>query len=177
MDIKAQIQRDRIEAMKTGQSEKKATLDYILGEIQKKEKDPSAKGDIAASVIAAYIKSLREFIDQHKADKPEICAKYEAEIAMLASLLPLQFSVEEQECLRARLASLKDGWREKQADQVQTIRVRLGQIADRMNRLTDALIDASISKEIFEPRKTSLLHEKREGGQTQLHRNGNLEHH
>jgi len=104
MDIKAQIQRDRIEAMKTGQSEKKATLDYILGEIQKKEKDPSAKGDIAASVIAAYIKSLREFIEQHKADKPEICAKYEAEIAMLQAYLPRQLSEAE---LRAEIEALR----------------------------------------------------------------------
>jgi uncharacterized protein YqeY len=104
MDIKAQIQRDRIEAMKTGQSERKATLDYILGEIQKKEKDPSAKGDIAASVIAAYIKSLREFIEQHKADKPEICAKYEAEIAMLQAYLPRQLSEAE---LRAEIEALR----------------------------------------------------------------------
>lgn len=104
MDIKAQIQRDRIEAMKTGQSEKKATLDYILGEIQKKEKDPSAKGDIAASVIAAYIKSLREFIEQHKADKPEICAKYETEIAMLQAYLPRQLSEAE---LRAEIEALR----------------------------------------------------------------------
>ena len=34
MDIKQQIQKDRIEALKAGQGERKGTLDYILGEIQ-----------------------------------------------------------------------------------------------------------------------------------------------
>lgn len=136
MDIKAQIQRDRIEAMKTGQSEKKATLDYILGEIQKKEKDPSAKGDIAASVIAAYIKSLREFIEQHKADKPEICAKYEAEIAMLQAYLPRQLSEAE---LRAEIEALRATGLDKKGLIMKALKEKHGTAVD--GKMATTLLD------------------------------------
>jgi uncharacterized protein YqeY len=136
MDIKAQIQRDRIEAMKTGQSERKATLDYILGEIQKKEKDPSAKGDIAASVIAAYIKSLREFIEQHKADKPEICAKYEAEIAMLQAYLPRQLSEAE---LRAEIEALRATGLDKKGLIMKALKEKHGTAVD--GKMATTLLD------------------------------------
>jgi uncharacterized protein YqeY len=92
MDIKAQIQKDRVEALKQKQPERKATLDYILGEIQKKEKDPSAKGDLAASAISAYIKSLRKFIAQHGSRRPEEAAKFQKEIELLSAYLPPQDS-------------------------------------------------------------------------------------
>lgn len=95
MDIKAQIQQDRIAALKGGRSDEKATLDYVLGEIQKKEKDPAAKGDLATSVITAYLKSLRDFIDQHGGDRPEQAAQYRAEIDLLSRYLPRQLSDDE----------------------------------------------------------------------------------
>jgi hypothetical protein len=95
MDIKAQITKDRIAALKAGEAEKKATLDYILGEIQKKEKDPSAKGDIATAVIVAYLKSLREFNDQHGHDRPVQAEQYKREIAMLEEYLPKQMTDDE----------------------------------------------------------------------------------
>jgi uncharacterized protein len=95
MDIKAQIQKDRIAALKAGEAEKKATLDYILGEIQKKEKDPAAKGDFATAVIVAYLKSLREFNDQHGAERPAQAEQYRREIAMLEAYLPRQLSGDE----------------------------------------------------------------------------------
>jgi uncharacterized protein len=106
MDIKSQIQKDRIAALKAGQSERKATLDYILGEIQKKEKDPSAKGDFAVAVISAYLKSLREFIEQHGAARPAESDKYKAEIALLEVYLPKQLSDEE---LHAEVESIIAG--------------------------------------------------------------------
>lgn len=95
MDIKAQIQKDRIEALKAGQAERKATLDYVLGEIQKKEKDPSAKGDVATPIITAYLKSLRDFIEQHGGEKADQAAKYQAEIELLTAYLPKQLTDDE----------------------------------------------------------------------------------
>ncbi|MGI8907318.1 MAG: GatB/YqeY domain-containing protein [Candidatus Sumerlaeaceae bacterium] len=95
MDIKAQIQKDRIDAMKAREADKKGVLDYILGEIQRKEKDPSAKGDVAVASISAYVKSLREFIDQHGAARPVEAAKYLSEIEILSVYLPKQLSDEE----------------------------------------------------------------------------------
>lgn len=95
MDIKAQIQKDRIDAMRSREADKKAVLDYILGEIQKKEKDPSAKGDVAVASIAAYLKSLREFIDQHGASRPDEATKYQREIGILSAYLPKQLTDDE----------------------------------------------------------------------------------
>lgn len=104
MDIKAQIQKDRLEAMKARESDKKAVLDYILGEIQRKEKDPGAKGDIAVSSISAYLKSLREFIEQHGVTRPEEATKYQREIEILGAYLPKQLSDDE---IRAAVSEIQ----------------------------------------------------------------------
>lgn len=95
MDIKSQIQKDRVEALRNKQPERKGTLDYILGEIQKKEKDLNAKGDIATAIITAHLKSLREFILQHGGDRPEEAKRYQAEIEMLEPYLPTQLTDEQ----------------------------------------------------------------------------------
>ncbi len=137
MDIKSQIQRDRIEAMKAGQTARKATLDYILGEIQKKEKDPNAKGDIATAVISAYIKSLREFIEQHKESKPDVCAQYEEEIAMLQSYLPRQLSEDE---LRAEIEALRASGLDKKGLIMKALKEKHGAAVD--GKLAACLIDA-----------------------------------
>ncbi|MGB9691063.1 MAG: GatB/YqeY domain-containing protein [Candidatus Sumerlaeaceae bacterium] len=137
MDIKSQIQRDRIAAMKAGESARKATLDYILGEIQKKEKDPNAKGDIAAAVISAYIKSLREFIEQHQASKPEVCAQYAAEITMLQEYLPRQLSEDE---LRAEIQALRAAGLDKKGLIMKALKEKHGAAVD--GKLAAALLDA-----------------------------------
>ena len=136
MDIKAQIQSDRIAAMKAGETERKATLDYILGEIQKKEKDPHTKADIAAAVISAYIKSLREFIELHKQDRPEVCAKYETEIAMLLEYLPRQLSEEE---LIREIQSLVAGGTGKKGLIMKVLKEKHGAAVD--GRMAATLLD------------------------------------
>ena len=42
-------------------------------------------------------------------------------------------------------------------DEAQSLKLRIGQIKDRLNRLTDAYIDQAIDKTMFEERKKSLL--------------------
>lgn len=99
--IREQIQKDRIEAMKAKDSARKVVLDYVLGELQKAEKDPSAKTDPSAkddkavAVIKAYVKSLKDFIDQHSQTRPEEAAKYSHEIDILMKYLPRQLSDDE----------------------------------------------------------------------------------
>jgi len=137
MDIKAQIQRDRIEAMKKGDAARKATLDYILGEIQKKEKDPQAKGDLAVAVISAYIKSLREFIEVHKDSRPEVCGCYEAEIAMLQGYLPRQLSEAE---LRAEIEALRASGLDKKGLIMKALKEKHGAAVD--GKAAAALLDS-----------------------------------
>jgi uncharacterized protein YqeY len=137
MDIKAQIQRDRIEALKKGDAARKATLDYILGEIQKKEKDPQAKGDLAVAVISAYIKSLREFIEVHKDSRPEVCSRYEAEIAMLQGYLPRQLSEAE---LRAEIEALRASGIDKKGLIMKALKEKHGAAVD--GKAAAALLDS-----------------------------------
>lgn len=94
-ELRDRIAADRMAAMKSGDKERKATLDYILGEIQRKEKDPVAKGDIATATIQAYLKSLREFISQHGATNPAQVSQFEKEIGLLEPYLPRQLSDDE----------------------------------------------------------------------------------
>lgn len=84
-----------------------------------------------------------------------------AEQNMLASLCLLKFDERETDYLRGRLPNLRHKLLEKQAAQLQTIQLRLGQIGDRLNRLTDAFIDGSISKDMFDARRIALLDEKK----------------
>ncbi|MBX7247395.1 MAG: GatB/YqeY domain-containing protein [Candidatus Sumerlaeaceae bacterium] len=127
MDIKAQIQKDRMEAMKTRNAAAKSTLDYILGEIQKKEKDPSAKGDIATAVIAAYLKSLREFIAQFATERPEQSAVYQAEITQLEQYLPKQLSADE---LRAEIQALQAAGQDKKGLIMKALKEKHGAAMD-----------------------------------------------
>lgn len=93
--IKEQIQKDRISALKAGDAERKAVLDYILGELQKAEKAPSAKAGGEVAVIKAYVKSLKDFIDQHGAARPDQAASYQKEIDILMTYLPRQLGDDE----------------------------------------------------------------------------------
>ena len=105
-DIRGRIQADRIAAMKSGDSGRKVVLDYILGELQKADKGSNLKGsenERAQGIIKAYIKSLKDFIDQHGAARAEEAARYEKEIEILLEYLPRQLSDEE---VRAEVESI-----------------------------------------------------------------------
>lgn len=105
MSIKEQIQKDRIGALKSGDRELKGLLDYILGEIQKSEKDPSAKGDKEAAVITAYIKSQRDMMKEYASTKPEEAARIEREINSLMAYLPKQLTDDE---IRSEITALME---------------------------------------------------------------------
>lgn len=139
MDIKAQIVKDRIEAMKAHDSERKATLDYILGEIQKKEKDPNAKGDLAVAVISAYLKSLREFISTHGTERPEQAKKYQEEVDLLQAYLPKQLNAAETE---AEIEQILQGGEES----------RKGLIIKMLKEKHGAALDARLAGSILDQR-------------------------
>ena len=82
--------------------------------------------------------------------------------ATLLTLAPLQWSENEEAYFRDRLDDLKRNWQDEKAELVQGLRFRQDQIAERLNRLTDALIDGVISKEAYEPRKAALLREQKD---------------
>jgi len=138
MDIKAQIQKDRLAAMKSGESDKKAVLDYILGEIQKKEKDANPKPDQETGIITAYLKSLREFIDQHGTTRPEEAAKYSREIEILSAYLPKQLTDDE---IKSEVAALQAGGETKRGMIMKALKEKHGAALDgrRANQILGEL--------------------------------------
>jgi site-specific DNA recombinase len=73
----------------------------------------------------------------------------------------LEFSLEEKAYLATRIQKLKANWVEEKGKQLTASNVKLQQVSDRLSRLTDAFLDGTIEKELFEERKTALLFEKR----------------
>jgi len=67
------------------------------------------------------------------------------------------FNEEEVAYFRAKILKLKTTWVAQQENDTRNLNVKLGQIKDRLNRLTDAYLDNSLDKEMFEARKKSLL--------------------
>jgi len=78
------------------------------------------------------------------------------------TLRPLQFDEEERACLSQRLAKISAEWSAEQEDQTAALKMRLGQLQDRLARLTDAYIDRVIERGIFEERKAAILMERKQ---------------
>ncbi len=74
---------------------------------------------------------------------------------------PLRFSDIEERYLVATLDRLKLTAARDSEDHLAALQLRLAGIDDRLGRLTDAYIDGTIEKNLFENRKSSLLTEKR----------------
>jgi hypothetical protein len=56
---------------------------------------------------------------------------------------------------------MKASWKDEAAERRKALALNLGQVATRRARLTDALIDGLIDRELFEERQAALLAEKR----------------
>jgi len=103
----------------------------------------------------------------HTRSCPVTCVREElVESAVLDKLLQLQLSEQEETYLRQELARLKQDWGKEQEGQISASNLRVSQIQDRLDRLTDAYIDRLIEKEVFEKRKSTLLMEQKEVEET-----------
>lgn len=75
----------------------------------------------------------------------------------LNALEPLQFDEEERVILLEKLGEVKKTLIEQWEAQTDSNRMRLGQLQERLDRLTDAYIDRLIDKETFEARKAAVM--------------------
>jgi site-specific DNA recombinase len=82
--------------------------------------------------------------------------------AVQCRFLDLRFSDDERRYIdqELRKARVEDSKRQEEA--IAGIQLKLGQIDDRLNRLTDAYIDRVLDKEAFEARKNALLMERKD---------------
>jgi site-specific DNA recombinase len=77
------------------------------------------------------------------------------------NLAKLTFSDREKSYLAMRIQELKENWVSEKEQQLSNLNVKLQQVTERLNRLTDAFLDGTIEKELYEERKAALLFEKR----------------
>jgi site-specific DNA recombinase len=84
------------------------------------------------------------------------------EAAVLHVFQPLQFNDAEIAHAHAFLAQYKADWEAHRLTHTEGLRLKLGQVCDKLVRLTDAFIDRLIDKDIFETRKSALLMEQQE---------------
>lgn len=98
----------------------------------------------------------------HTRDCPTTGIREEvAEEAIQERLSALQFNEEERVYFRAKLLEIKADWGRQQEEESKTMNLKLVQVQDRLNRLTDAFLDGTIERDLFEGRKTSLLMDKK----------------
>jgi len=91
------------------------------------------------------------------------CIREEAvETEVLQQFSLLRLNEEERVYATQEIARLRADWDKKEESLVQSLHLRLGQLNERLGRLTDAYIDRVIEKDIFEERKSALLMNRRE---------------
>jgi site-specific DNA recombinase len=79
---------------------------------------------------------------------------------VLDRFLDLSMADEERRYIDQTLSKMKAEDAQHQEDAVKALQLRLGQIDDRLNRLTDAYIDRLVENDVFEARKNALLMER-----------------
>lgn len=74
----------------------------------------------------------------------------------------IQFFDDERRYIDCELRKLREEDAKHQEETVAALRLHLGQIEERLNRLTDAYIDRVLDKDAFEARKNALLMERKD---------------
>jgi site-specific DNA recombinase len=74
--------------------------------------------------------------------------------------LACQLDPEERAYLREKIESMKTNWQDEAAARRKALELKLSQLAGRRARLTDALIDGLLDRDLFEERQAALLAEK-----------------
>lgn len=74
---------------------------------------------------------------------------------------PLYFDEAERTILSEKLAEVREDFATQWETELSALRLQLGQIRERLDRLTDAYIDRLIDRDTFEARKASILMEEK----------------
>jgi len=98
----------------------------------------------------------------HTPNCPTTGVREEAAAERVSPLfLACQLDPEERTYLREKIESMKTNWQDEAAARRKALELKMSQLAGRRARLTDALIDGLIDRDLFEERQVALLAEKR----------------
>jgi hypothetical protein len=77
------------------------------------------------------------------------------------ALSALTFSAREKELLFERIRELKAAWIANREQELQGLKMKIEQVTERLNRVTDAYLESALDREMFEERKAVLIAERR----------------
>jgi DNA invertase Pin-like site-specific DNA recombinase len=90
-----------------------------------------------------------------------VCVREEAiEGAMKQELESIQLDEREISYVRALVEHIKQDWAARKEDQETGMKLLLGQLTERLDRLVDAFLDGNLEKDIYEERKRRILLER-----------------
>jgi uncharacterized protein len=132
MDIKTQVNESLKEAMRTNDDVRRRTLRMVMAAVKQVEVDKRAVLDDAAvmALMQKEIKNRREALEEaKKANRADLAADNEAEIAVLESFLPKAMPAEE---LRALVqAAITETGAAAPSDMGKVMKAVMGKVAGR----------------------------------------------
>jgi site-specific DNA recombinase len=84
------------------------------------------------------------------------------ETALAERLHEIHLNVEQHAYLRRKFEDFQEHWAEDRIKIIDSLKIRVAQAKDKLNRLTDAYLDGALDRETFEQRKTAFLLERRD---------------
>jgi DNA invertase Pin-like site-specific DNA recombinase len=93
---------------------------------------------------------------------PTKCVRQEpVEAGVIERLKAVQLDPEQHEYLARKIEAFRKDYGANRSKEIDSLEIRVAQIKERLGLLTDAYLDGTIEKDIFEQRKTTLLMERR----------------
>jgi uncharacterized protein YqeY len=132
METKDQLEIALKEAMKAGDDVRKRTVRMVLAAIRQVEIDKQLKLDETSvlAIIQKEIKTRREAVEEARgANRPDIVASTEAEIAVLQAYLPQAMSADELNALVA--AAIAEAGAVSPADMGKVMKLLMPRLAGR----------------------------------------------
>ncbi len=93
---------------------------------------------------------------------PKTSVREDAVEAMVVKKLrALEFSESEKAVMLSRIGELKASWVTNKERELQNVKLKIEQVTERLNRLTDAYLEGALDRSMFEERKAMLIAERR----------------
>jgi site-specific DNA recombinase len=94
----------------------------------------------------------------HSKDCPTKCVREEAvEAALQAVLGNLELTADERMFVASKIEDIRSQWESQYKTSTAALRLQIGQLDTRLDRLTDAYVDGLIGKDVFESRKARIV--------------------
>jgi hypothetical protein len=149
MSIKETLQKDRIAAMREGDTAKRNAIGLLLAAIKQEEVDNQTTLDdkSVTEVLLRQAKQRRESIaDYEKAGRPEMAANEEAELKIVESYLPQQMGREEIKAVAAEIIAELGVTDAKGMGQV------MGKLMPRLKGQADGRLVNEVVRELLQDR-------------------------